>query len=186
MPQVILNLADLAALVGERKAGCVAQHMRMHQGQPALGPDPRQHALKSGDADRCAALGHEQKAGSGLLAARQLAQLAQLVTCDRMRRVERAFQSMHGEPLGSKVDLGPSQTHEFRDPQPVAKGHQDGEPIALAVASAAAGGLDQAVDLAGCQILSLTAREGVRSAAWGVSPKLVAILGWRATELFVK
>ena len=39
MPQVILNLADLADLVGERKAGRMAQHMRMHQGEPAPGPD---------------------------------------------------------------------------------------------------------------------------------------------------
>ena len=143
--------------------------MRMHQGQPALGPDPRQYALKPGDADWCASLGHEQEAGSGLLAARQLAQLAQLITCDRMRRVERAFQSMHDKPLGSEVDLRPLQTHEFRDPQPEAKGHQDGEPIALAIASTAAGGLDQSLDLAEPSHPLFAAAVGTAArGAWGV------------------
>ena len=88
MPQVILDLADLSALVGERKAGRMAQHMRMHQGEPAPGPDPRQQALKPGNGGRGTALGHKQKAGSGLLRARQLAQLAQLVAGDRVRAIQ--------------------------------------------------------------------------------------------------
>src|SRR5262249_47667619 len=105
MPEVILDLANVAVFVGERKASRVPQHVRVYQRQTTLDADPRQHALKSGGAHRRGALVHKNKARAGFLVAQQSAQLTQLVAGNRVRRGATALDAVHAQMRRREINL---------------------------------------------------------------------------------
>src|SRR5215203_5069137 len=133
MAQVVLDEAQIAALVGKVEAARVAQHMRMDGAEPRpLGcrADEVVHRLAR---ERLAALGDEQPRQPIRPRGEIALDGAQLGPGDRLLDRQAVLQPLHPQPRLIEVDLIAAKADRFADAQPVAVDHENEHVVAHAV-----------------------------------------------------
>src|SRR5215210_2982630 len=153
MAQVVLDEAQIVALVGQIEAARVAQHMRMDRAEPRpLGcrADKVVHRLAR---KRLAAFGDEQPWEPIRPRAEIALDGAQLGAGDWLLDRQAILQPLHPQPRLIEIDLVAAKANRFADAQPVAIHHQDEQVVAHAVPPDP-GGVQEGLDLAGRQKVS--------------------------------
>src|SRR5215210_6935026 len=133
MAQVVLDEAQIVALVGQIEAARVAQHMRMDRAEPRpLGcrADKVVHRLAR---KRLAALGDEQPRQPIRPRGEIALNGAQLGAGDWLLDREAILQPLHPQPCLIEIDLVAAKADRFADAQPVAVHHENEQVVAHAV-----------------------------------------------------
>ena len=152
--EILLQGAGVDALIRQCKTSAMSELVRMDRPSEAGRlADRCQRLAEPGRGHRAAALGLKDELSLGPVAP-QLAQSTDLGATQRLRRGTPVLQPGDVQDPGAEVDLRPGERAELRDPQAVGKGDEDRRGVALTVAPALPGGLDQLLDLGGCQMLA--------------------------------
>jgi hypothetical protein len=172
---VHLDRPGVVAVVAQLVAAAVPEHVRMHgEGEAGRLAQAGQHLEEAGRRDRRPPFAEEDERGVERLAA-ELAQGAQLVAPDRMRRGEALLAAADMEQGLRKLHLVPLQGAQLGRPQAVAVGGEDHGGVPMAVAVAGLGRLHEVGHLGGRQefprpVLGVRAAAGncPKNRGWGV------------------
>lgn len=161
MPQVVLDEPGVRPLVGERVAAGVAQHVGVRLdgqlGQRPVAPDrhPGGPAVERrpplGDEERVARRPETRPLGEPGLDG------PQLVAPKRVRGRQPLLQPGHVQHPALEIDLVQFECAGLGHPQPVAE-HQEDQAAVAQLGAAAAGGRDQALDLAWREVFAVVHR----------------------------
>lgn len=164
--QLQLDLAQIAALVGQSVTTTVSELVRMNQRQPTLHPDATKHAAEPVNINGTA-LALENMARADRLFASKLPQQTHLILVEGLcNTADRALPTLHRQSRRAfPGDLRPAQRDQLADPQTMPVTHQNRQRVTLTISAALLGGRNQKIDLGRRQVLTLAAIFGVRSTA---------------------
>ena len=134
--EVSLQRPRIVALVGQRKATGVAQHVRMsRKAQLGLDASALLHARKACRRERRPPLAGEHKRRLGILLPLQLAQGPHFVAGNGMRGRRTLLGPAYVQDGVAEIDLIPAQVYKLGRPQTVAEGDKDhgGIPVTPAI-----------------------------------------------------
>jgi hypothetical protein len=150
--EVSLQRPRIVALVGQRKAARVAQHVRMsRKAQLGLDTSALHHASKACRRERRPALAGEHERRLGILLPLQLAQGPHFIADDGMSGRRALLGPPYVQDGVGEIDLIPTQVYKLRRPQAVAEGDEDHGSVTMTPA-VTLGGIDQPVDLGAGQM----------------------------------
>jgi hypothetical protein len=152
MTEPPLDGPGVVALVGERVAASMAQHVSMNrEGYLGLDASPLDHLGQAGNRERGTALAYEDKGRLGLTL--QNPQRPEFIAKQWMRGGCSALGSAQMQVAGLELNIAPLKLAQLRGPQAVPEGDQDHGGIAVPMAIALSGG-NQLLNLALGQMLA--------------------------------
>ena len=138
MAEVRLQRPGVGALVRQRVARGVAQHVRMHfEWHLGLDPDALDHLLQAGYGEGRAALAGEDEGRLGVPLERP--QCPHFIAQQWVRAGLSALGPAQVQGAGGEFNVGPLQAAKLRNPQAMPEGHQKHRTIPLAPAVALGG-----------------------------------------------
>ncbi len=154
VPEVLLDRPGVLALAREFEPAGVAQHVGMNrEGELGELAGTRNQLPGRRRRHRSFALGHEHIRQIWVDAA-EFAQRAQFNAADRVGRGHTILQSIDVHRSRLEIDLIPAQSDQLRHSQPMPVGEEDERPIAHAMATHLARGLQQLLDLRRGQVFA--------------------------------
>src|SRR5262249_46471843 len=152
--EVRLQRSGIDPVIGEFKAGSVAQHMRMdREAKPGGFAGPLNHAEEACGAERRCPLAGEDVGRLRVLLALEPPQGAEFIAPDRMHGIGAALEPANVEVRSIEIDLRPLQGHQLAHTQTVPIAHQDHGAVPVTV-PVFAGGLHELLDLGRGQVLA--------------------------------